>query len=684
MPTGLLRDIWIALSSLGDHRHSKLEKLWIRFHNNHTALKDAGLLQPTVTAQTTQNIPGAAIALPPTQQPSLMDPELYGVEKTLWIDHHVERPNFSTMPSLSSLTVLEIDEVQYLEELSVLLARSISTLRELRLGMASTLNIPPSAQHSSNTAPLFTGGVFALLLSKIYEHTKASGVTGLESRNYDIISQKVTKSIDDETSLGAASANPSSATPPMTDMQAKNVSNVGLTSLEDPAVGTLVNRVAGTALDAIDPALFRKDAPEAETGENPGNGVENLSDREAEEMSSMDEVDLPTSDCSNVPATASLLNPTEKLKLEVLEIERLAKLSPDVLRKTIDLTILTSLTLLQCGDCSNLWVRLRNEFAPRITRNPSDRARSIKIAGHRSNLRGKKSSEPLQSNVEYRLRLKRIHTDGVSSDLIQFLKNTLAPDSLEWLFLQDTETFPSPVTLEAIYRGPIRRHRSSLAKVMIDSAYGPPSSRQRNNAARKWMLSRDVLTFITSGNMCRVRELAVALEYKDWHFFLQRLPNIPHLRSLHVPNISEHPYGNSLNVKDFALGAIDVVALRPEVELCYLGIKNKCFEILELKQKDKPKGQASSAVDAASDDETEDGDHHGDDDEDSDDGEAGTATPPDIAPGAMDSDTGSITSEEEDEGPLDAAGTKKIRLKLREILFYDDKISIFKARHGRL
>ena len=681
MPTGILRDIWIALSSLGDHQQPKLTKLWVRFHDNHAALRDAGLLQPTINAQTTQAVPGAAISLPPTQQPPPTEPEHYGVKKIIRMDHHIEGPNFSIMPPLSSMTVLDIDETRYLEELTVLLARSLSTLRELRIGMAATLNIPPSAEHSLDLAPLFFGGVFTLLMSKIYNHRTALGKSDSEPSRYaDIPSGK---SAVEEMKIEAAKANCSTTSSPMENIHLTNMVNAVSDDLASEESGsrlsTLAAQVASVALDAIDPALIEQNSSLPCSIEIPS--------QVSKEGPQGDKVNEPISPAHSLPVVESgnMTGTTGQLKLEVLEIERITMLSPSILCKTTDFTMLTSLTLLQCGDHSSLWGRLRKEFAPRIARGTVQSPKAS-VQSHHS--RQKEASETSASNMEYQLRLKRIHTDAVSSDLISFLKNTLAPNSLEWLFLQDTELFPSPVTLETIYRGPIRRHRSSLTKVLIDSAYGPPATRSRTNAARKWMVNRDILTFITSGKMCKLRELGVALEYKDWHFFLQRLPNIPHLRSLYVPNMSDHPYGNSLNIKDLALGAIDVVALRPEVELCYLGIKNKCFEILERKQKDKPKkGQgpttASPAADAASDDDTEDGDNH-DDDDDSDDDSAAAPPPPAIDPGAMDSDTGSITSEDEEEKAEAAAMKNKVRLKLREILFYDDKVSIFKARHGRL
>jgi hypothetical protein len=52
-----------------------------------------------------------------------------------------------------------------------------------------------------------------------------------------------------------------------------------------------------------------------------------------------------------------------------------------------------------------------------------------------------------------------------------------------------------------------------------------------------------------------------------------------------------------------------------------------------------------------------------------------------------DAETESEDDDDEDEETDDEDGTvsrKGPRLRLREILFYDDKVAIFKARHGRL
>ena len=75
----------------------------------------------------------------------------------------------------------------------------------------------------------------------------------------------------------------------------------------------------------------------------------------------------------------------------------------------------------------------------------------------------------LAEGLEYKLNIRRLHTDTVSRPLLAFIKDTLAPDSLEWLFLQETNAYKSHVTIDEIYRSAIRRHRQSLRKLLIDS-----------------------------------------------------------------------------------------------------------------------------------------------------------------------------------------------------------------------
>ena len=43
-----------------------------------------------------------------------------------------------------------------------------------------------------------------------------------------------------------------------------------------------------------------------------------------------------------------------------------------------------------------------------------------------------------------------------------------------------------------------------------------PTSAADNTRWRAWMPNRDVLNFITSGRMSSLRELSIAIDYKDW------------------------------------------------------------------------------------------------------------------------------------------------------------------------
>ena len=140
---------------------------------------------------------------------------------------------------------------------------------------------------------------------------------------------------------------------------------------------------------------------------------------------------------------------------------------------------------------------------------------------------------------------------------------------------------------------------------------------------------------------------------------------------------------------------MDIVALRSEIELCYMGISSKCFEILENRHMDdslysnhdsttSPANAGPGGVmigDADEDSDADEEDHDENDDEEEDAG---------IANGTGDiEDNESDVAEDSDansdaEGHGTDYGRKRPRLKLREILFYDDKVSIFKARHGEL
>jgi hypothetical protein len=157
---------------------------------------------------------------------------------------------------------------------------------------------------------------------------------------------------------------------------------------------------------------------------------------------------------------------------------------------------------------------------------------------------------------------------------------------------------------------------------------------------------------------------------------LQHLPTLPKLRSLYIPYLVNHSQG--FDAREYALQVVDIVALRPELEICYLGIMKKCFEVLEQKpgsgNTDRGRPGINDDYESEEEDDNDEGSVDGDDDDaDDDDDDDSEDTASNSTGTYEDSELGS----EQDEKDLPS-------LRLREILYYDDKVSIFKARHGRL
>lgn len=148
----------------------------------------------------------------------------------------------------------------------------------------------------------------------------------------------------------------------------------------------------------------------------------------------------------------------------------------------------------------------------------------------------------------------------------------------------------------------------------------------------------------------------------------------------------------------------DIITLRPEIQLCYVGISTKCFEIMETKLSEAPglgngllndnigpvnpvnghpniMDQPPAEVDEATDDDEND---TVDDDADSQDDsqDEGTPTSPTDPDETQSEDQHPSDEDSDDDSFMEPVA--KARLRLREILFYDDKVAIFKARHGRL
>ena len=701
MPTGILRDVWISLSSLGDHKPSSLEKVHIRFHNNKEAIMDSDAVrsrssihQPSNTATAASPSAGPQTASSPNAIIDLLAPRF------VISNHHVESPNFSVLPPLSSITAIAMDELANVDELSVLVGKSAAKLRDLRVGIASELHTSGYLEDSKAMRCLqATGGQSTLRL--LFSELGLDEVAGsAASYAKTCLSKEMgTEKVAQGPSISPAVSGPTKMT----------------SGVDSP----------GLDIASIDPALTPGKTASTET---------NLADIIKEHLTSSTETEVagdqksrssafaltsdPALEATSIhhdhqTSPASQTNPKHRLKLEILQLERHV-LDPLLLRKAIDWSTLTSLTLLRCSETDRLWRAFREWFAP-LTRSQSlilaIPMKSLdKKTGNLPKLRRMPTSpSPTnQSTITYRLNLKRLHTDTVSPDLMVFLKDTLAPNSLEYLFLQDNPEYSSTVTTAQIHKGALRRHHSSLTKLLLDSSHGPKhGGRSHALSAKKWTLNRDLLGYITSlGKFPRIRELSISLEYKDWHFFLQQLPHIPTLRSLHIPVIGEHVYGRDFSIRDVAMGVANVVNLRQECELAYLAIATKCFEIVEApvrkkgRRRSKGSGASNGGGDNYDDDSSSDDDvtphpsdeDDDDDDDDSDEDGAGqgnaAAAAAAQATNAMESsevdellENESLSSEDEEAAERPA---KLVKMKMREILFYDDRVSIFKARHGKL
>ena len=539
MPTGIVREVWHALASLGECRpghHSRLEKVWVRLHDNREVIGVLPVTSNPLSSHSAAIVP----SLPLKSSPFSAD-----VMNLNMSYDRVEHPNFSILPALKSLSVLEIDELAYLKEMSVLVHRSRDSLRELRIGLstycasviiASVTIKSDRSDHQCRAIGCYSdGGVLGLVMNEIYDCRKASKAprTAMETPTDPKASEDEAHKIQNAMSSSLL-AQPFSMLAVTDDFDNGVAASIKLPDSPEggdtASLGVLlVNRASPPPSVPIPspphlpPSLFdsapsedpRKQRQPADRG--PGLQVVNSSYSESESLPALgangDQGLATSSSC-----TSQIDDPHQRpLRLETLELEKMP-LSVTVLQKTIDWSALTALTLLDCVDHERLWKVLRRTYSPRSTSLiGTSSLGSLTRQPSQPHLRRVSSSRfDTHPAPEYRLNLKRIHTDTVSPALISFLKETLAPNTLEWLLLQEHGQYVSPVTVGAIYRGPLRHHRSSLKKVLIDSSDSPPEHRTRSNKWKKWMLNRDILTFVTSGKMGCLRELGMALDYKDW------------------------------------------------------------------------------------------------------------------------------------------------------------------------
>lgn len=422
MPTGVVREIWLALASLANRpgHCCRLERIWVRWHDN------------------TENF--LRVSAAPTMSSS----------RLLQKYKHVEHPSLSVLPPLKSIAVLDIDESAYVEELAVLIERSRHRLVELRIGIAlkaftsnwlTCVKELDTPSESSSSWPR-VGGVLSILT-------------------------KCTSAVLQEDAMSSADNSPMPSEPLTSTSSADNTTSINNTD---------TGQETSSPLNA-DPQLF-------------GNNKDNIST-------------VPASFSSPAPSRFSPVyaaSGIDKLSLEVLELERVP-LSVPTLLPALDWTRLTTLTLMRCDDHEHLWRALRRKYAP-----PLAQKRPQQGERRRSSL----------TISDYSLSLKHLRTNTVSPYLMHFIKDALAPNTLESVYLHEAPGYESTVQIDAIYKYILRKHRLSLRKVLIDASERQDITDNLSPRWHKWMLNHEMISFVTSGRMPQLRELGMAMHYRDW------------------------------------------------------------------------------------------------------------------------------------------------------------------------
>jgi hypothetical protein len=549
MPTGVLRDVWLALSSLQDKcppGECRLERLLVRWHDNSL---DSSQSSPNANANSNPAphnplgstltsigimIPSGAMASP--QQATATPVQIAS-------QNRVEYPTLSVLPPLKSLSVLDIDELAYLDEMSILIEKSKDRLLELRVGIskkATTRDFVlawdgPGLQqvdHSvkwpgapSNIGDKRLGGVLGILLGRIYDIRRKPKLA-VRSKPLDL-SPAVEPATQTEAGQDATAQQESVIAD---DMNGTSTILPSLTSIvQQPLPATAEEVDATLALPQASIVIpIAPMAPDsASLASNPESPQVTLSatiTSPGTEFSQPQPSPSPPTVFAQIRKDSQQMLPKNtasydrphldnKLRLRVLELERVP-LSIGVLQKGFDWSVMTSLTILDCAYHESLWRMLRRQFQPQ----PCPRSSLASSSLVRTSV---SASKPIPNvPMDYQLNLKKIHTDFATPALIAFLKETLAPNTLEVLFLQDRRrNTPPPVSINDIYRGPLRRHRRSLKKLLIDSSDKIPKGPNNPNDGvrwRTWMLNHEVLAYLTSGNMTSLRELSIAVDYKDW------------------------------------------------------------------------------------------------------------------------------------------------------------------------
>jgi hypothetical protein len=545
MPTGVLRDVWLALSSLqykAPPGECRLERVLVRWHDNSFDQSSSppssnGNSNPAPYNPAGSTVTQIGILVPPGPATTSTDQGLVPTDHSA-SQNRVEYPTLSVLPPLKSLSVLDIDELAYLDEMSVLIEKSKDRLLELRVGISRKAHTRdfvlawdgPGLQQvdhgvkwpgaPSKISERRLGGVLGILVGRIYDIRKKPKLT-VRSRALNAIPVPATQLQAAHTAATQQDAHTLGGAPlALSEVEVPNVvihSEGGSNSIASQETASQIPTFPGhgnaslfsiplsgelnVSATIISPST---ELPQPPHSTHPVISSPRSSAKDQKQVLAAEE---PSTDRKRLDGM---------LKLRVLELERVP-LSIAILQKAFDWSVMTSLTILDCAYHESLWRMLRRQFQPQMC----PRSALATSSFVRNSITTNSASKPIPSiPMEYQLNLKKIHTDVATPALISFLKETLAPNTLEVLFLQDRrKNTASTVSINDIYRGPLRRHRRSLKKLLIDSSDKiprGPSASSDSARWRTWMLNHEVLSYITSGNMTSLRELSIAIEYKDW------------------------------------------------------------------------------------------------------------------------------------------------------------------------
>jgi hypothetical protein len=470
MPSGVLRDVWLALSSL-QTRHAnqecRLERVWVRWHDNSDSAAHLPPAQSSTTGANTtpQMLAGSTMTSIGWTIPSGSSSDSQGHSQPIsYAQSRVEYPTLSVLPPLKSLSVLDIDELDYLDEMSVLIAKSKDRLRELRVGVSAKAisrhfaiawdgpdlhQVDHKAQWpgASTIGEKRLGGVLGVLLGRVFDIRKKQRS---KSEKKDLAASMASSTPIPSEAHQVESHDTVPLNPQGVDILQDHLPQTSETNIEGDWAKDA--SIAGEAFLSLPGVTFNIDSGSNEPDILDVNELVNLSDLTSvqSDMASLTALISAHEIASETDANPSTLQPDSvvdmplrrsqtqsqrqshfsetpsaerekldgKLRLQTLELERIP-LSVAVLQKAFDWSVLTNLTILDCSQHDRLWVMLRKHFQP----SPLGPSHSTK---HGSSV-----------SLQYRLNLKKIHTDAASPSLIAFLKESLAPNTLETLFLQD-------------------------------------------------------------------------------------------------------------------------------------------------------------------------------------------------------------------------------------------------------